>query len=277
MIIISNDLVLATTEETSPNSPVIGWQNLVTTLNVTASSEDASFPAINLANPITAPVARWQATTTGAQTITFSINSIADVDYVAIARHNLGSGQIPITIEGSIDGGSASGWFELVQEVLLPNDAPAIFRFVPQSLTDVRIVLGAGGSGGDPAEIAVAYVGKLLLLQRRIYVGHTPINYGRSAKIVSGKTEAGDFLGRIVISEETATAVELQNLTPAWYRSTLDPFVVASKEIPFFFAWRPGDYPNEVGFAWMMNDPQPKNQRPNGMMNIDFQMSGIAP
>lgn len=279
MIIISDDLVLSSTgdEETNSNSPLIGWDNLVTIDNITASSEDVDYPAVNLANPITSPIARWQATTTAMQTITFAINSIEDVDYVGIARHNLGTNQNSVIIEGSTDGGTASGWFELVQEVLLPNDAPAIFRFTPQSLTHVRIVIGAGASGSDPAEIAVAYVGKLLPLQRRIYVGHTPINYGRSSKVVSGKSEAGDFLGRVIISEQTETSVELKNLTPSWYRSKLDPFIQASKDTPFFFAWRPGDYPNEVGFAWMTNDPQPKNQLPNGMMNIDLQMTGIAP
>lgn len=276
MIIISDDLVLGLTEETDANAPLIGWDNLVTISNVTASSEDADFPVTNIANAITTLIARWQATTTAAQTIDIEVASVEEIDYVAIARHNLGSGQIPVTIEGQ-DGSGSPTWFELVQETLLPNDAPAIFRFTPQSLTHVRISMGAGGSGGDPAQIAVVYTGKLLPIQRRIYVGHTPINYGRSSKVVSGKSENGEFLGRIVISEQVATTVELQNLTPAWYRSVLDPFIQGSKETPFFFAWRPGDYPNEVGFAWMTNDPQPKNQRPNGMMNIDLQMTGIAP
>lgn len=276
MIIISDDLVLGTSEETHPNAPVIGYHNLVTVSNITASSEDDDYPAINLANPITAPIARWQASDTGAQTLTFEVNTIDFIDYVGIARHNWGSGQIPVIIEGSNDGGSASGWFELVQQVLLADDDPVIFRFTPQALTHVRIVLGAAASGDDPAWLAVAYVGLLLALQRRIYVGHTPITMGRSQNVVNGKSESGEFLGRLITSESVSTSVELQNLTPSWYRTVLDPFIVAQKDTPFFFAWRPGDYPDEVGFGWITNDPQPQNQRPNGMMQINWNMTGIA-
>lgn len=274
MIIISEEMVLGVSEETHPNAPLIGYHNLVNVGNISASSEDPDFPVVNLANPITAPIARWQATTTGAQTITVEVND--EVDYLGIARHNLGSGQIPISLEGSTDGGSASGWFELVQQVLLSNDDPLLFRWTPQSLTHVRIVMGAAASGADPVSLGVVYVGLLLALQRRIYVGHTPVTYGRSETIVNGKTERGDFMGRIITAEERMTGVDMQNLTADWYREKMDPFIVASKQIPFFFAWRPGDYPNEVGFVWMTNNPQPRNQRGNGMMQIDIQMSGIA-
>lgn len=282
MIVISEEVVLDASspdEETNPNAPLIGWHNLVTTTNLTASSEADGFPVVNLANPITSPIARWQAGDDGPQEITVEINTIESIDYVAIARHNLGSTQRPITIMGS-DGGGSPDWHELVQETLLsPNDPAVIFRYDPQSLTHVRLLIGEslGGSGIDPAEIAVMYVGKLLPLQRRIYVNHTPITYGRETSVINGMSEAGDFLGRIITANILETEVELQNLTPAWYRNKLDPFIRDARQNPFFFAWRPGDYPDEVGFAWMTSDPKPRNQRPNGMMQIDFQMRGIAP
>jgi len=113
-------------------------------------------------------------------------------------------------------------------------------------------------------------------VQRRIYVGHTPMPYGRSARIQNGRSEAGHFLGRIVIQETRDTAVALQNLTPTWYRTYMDPFIRASKEVPFFFAWRPQSYPYETGYGWMTNEPRPVNQRANGMMQIDLQMSGVV-
>jgi len=272
MIIISNALVLGATPETHPNAPLIGYQNLVTPGNVTSDTADADYPVTNLANPITAPGARWQAADTTAQTVSVNVATVEPIDYIAIARHNLGSAAISVTVEGSTNDGA--DWFELVQEVLLANDAPALFRFEPQALTDIRLSLGEGAA---PAEIAVLYTGLLLALQRRIYVGHTPMPFGRSAKIVNGRSEGGDFLGRIITSEQRATSVDIKNLTPSWYRAFMDPFIEASKETPFFFAWRPGDYPDETGFAWMTNEPQPQNSRRNGMMQIELQMTGIAP
>jgi hypothetical protein len=160
-----------------------------------------------------------------------------------------------------------------VQGVLLPDDGPTIFRFDPTSLSEVRLRLRPGN---DVPTIAVAYTGRLLILQRRLYVGHTPIKYGRTVKVTNGRSESGNFLGRIVLGEQVGTSVALKNLTPGWYRSYLDPFVIAAKESPFFFAWRPGSYPYEVGYAWLTGDPQPTNQLSNGMMSVNLQMSGVV-
>ena len=68
----------------------------------------------------------------------------------------------------------------------------------------------------------------------------------------------------------------LRNLTPSFYRTEMEPFIAVAQEAPFFFGWRPFTFPDEVGYAFMTNDPQPSNQRSNGMMQIDLQMGGIA-
>jgi hypothetical protein len=129
--------------------------------------------------------------------------------------------------------------------------------------------------GNAEPSAAVVYAGTLLVLQRRIFVGHTPINYGRSAKVTNARSESGNFLGRIVLNEKNSTSVDMKNITSAWYRTFMQPFIDDSQENPFFFAWRPSDYPNEIGFAWMTNDPQPSNALPNGMMQISLEMTGI--
>jgi hypothetical protein len=124
--------------------------------------------------------------------------------------------------------------------------------------------------------IAVVYCGALLVLQRRMYVGHTPINMGRDVSHASHRSVSGNFLGRIVLGRKTGTSVALQNLTPDWYRTYMHPFVLAAEEIPFFFAWRPSSYPNEIGYAWLTQDPKPSNQRTNGMMQVDLQLEGVV-
>jgi hypothetical protein len=271
MIVISSSLVLAAPAEYLPNNPVIGWHNLVTFANVTAGSEADDYPATNLANPITAPDARWRGDAAAADEIVVNVDTVEEIDYVGIARHNFGSAGISVTVEGSTD--DEASYQELVAETLLPDDAPALFRFVPQALTHIRLVLGTGTAA---PECAVLYAGKLLTLQRRIYVPHTPINYGRSSRSANGVSESGEYLGSIILSESLATAFDHKNMTPDWYRANFDPFIKVCKEAPFFFAWRPQSYPNEIGFCWMTNDPQPQNQLPNGMMQIQLQMKGIS-
>ena len=66
------------------------------------------------------------------------------------------------------------------------------------------------------------------------------------------------------------------HLTPSWYRTNMVPFVEAGRETPFFFAWRPSSYPLEVGYAWLLNDPQMSNQLPNGMVQVELAMGGIV-
>lgn len=164
-------------------------------------------------------------------------------------------------------------WIQLIAPVLLPNDGPALFRFPQLAYEAVRLRMQAGTAAPT---IAVVYAGALLVLQRRVYVGHTPINYGRSAKTVNARSESGNFLGRIVINQKTATKVDLKNLTAGWYRSYMEPFLLQAQENPFFFAWRPSTYPYEVGYCWLTNDPQPNNQRNNGMMSVDLELGGIV-
>jgi hypothetical protein len=278
MIIISSELVLSPVFALSANNPVIGYDNRVTVANISATSEAAGFPASNMANNST--FLRWAAedgSPLGTEVISVAVATADLLNYVGIARHNLGSQQYSILIEGNTDAdASPETWVELVQEFIPADDSPIIARFDDTALAAIRITLTPGLDTLEPPTISVLYVGALLVLERRLYVGHTPITYGRSSRIVSGRSEVGNFLGRITLSESLSTQVALQNLTPAWYRTYFHPFVLAAQESPFFFAWRPEDYPTEVGFAWLNAEPVPKNQRPNGMMQVSFDMTGIA-
>jgi len=274
-IIISSNYVITDTASgggtITGDNPVIGYRNIVTTSNISSTSEETGFPVTNLANPSTN--LRWQGVD-GVEDEYISINNadVEDIDYIAIAKHNLGSEQIPISIEYQ-DTSMSPDWDELVQDVLLADDGPALFRLPEAAYTGLRIRLQPGNAA---PRIAVLYVGELLVLQRRIYVGHTPITYGRQTKVINARSESGNFLGRIVTGQKTMTAVQMKNLTPDWYRANMEPFFLVAQETPFFFAWRPESYPNEVGYGWLTNDPQPKNQLPNGMMEIEFQMSGVV-
>jgi hypothetical protein len=164
-------------------------------------------------------------------------------------------------------------WTRLVQDVILPDDGPALFRFVPQTLSQIRIRLQDGNA---PAQIAVVYCGLLLVMERGLYDGHTPLTYARKVEVTNGRSERGQFLGRIVTGESLASAAAFTLLTPAWFRASMDPFLIAAKERPFFFAWRPQTYPREVGYAWLVNDPVPVNTPPSKLISIELQMGGLA-
>lgn len=276
-VVISNSLTLADVISgggvINADNPIIGYQSRVTASNISATTEDLDFPASNMGNVSTA--LRWLGLVSSPaedEYITVNVGTAELCDYIGIARHNFGTAQITVSVEALDEDASPDEWIEIVQEFIPANDQPIIMRFTPQALSQVRIRLQPGSAAPTAA---VVYVGALLVVQRRIYVGHTPSNFGRSSKVINARSENGSFLGRIVLNEMVKTQVSVENLTPSWYRSYFDPFVTAAREDPFFFAWRPGAYPNECAFAWLTNDPKPSNQSPNGLMEVSFELSGI--
>jgi hypothetical protein len=273
MIVLSPNLVLAPPAPGgfNANAPIIGWDNRVTLSGVSATSEDVGHPASNLANPSTAE--RWQSVSLDAQYLTFEVSALQEpVEYVGIARHNFGSGSVAIQVEAEqID--ALNTWDVLQPERILADDGPLVFQFEPVLTRRIRLRLGPTGV---LPRAAVVYVGRLMRLQRNIYVGHTPLPMARASNVQTNRAESGDFLGRVVLQESLSNGFTLQNLTPAWVRTILMPFLKQAQERPFFFGWRPSDYPDEVGYAWLTNDPQPSNQRPNGMMQVELQLGGVA-
>ena len=280
MILVSQALVLAPAG-IPLNTPLIGYQNIASAGTITATSEADGYPASNLGNPSTA--LRWRAAEEGSppvppaadQYLTVTINQVDPVDYLAIAVHNLGSGQNPVSVEGS-DGGSPE-WFELVEESIQANDDPIVFRFAPQSLTGIRLLIQSSLLSEPTVPfVAVLYVGKLLVLERGTHADHTPINLGRTTRVMNGKSETGNFLGRVVLSESRSTSFALNKLRETWYRANFDPFVKAAQEGAFFFAWKPTEHPNDVGFVTLTNDVQPTRDFNTATIAVTLQMSSVA-
>lgn len=268
-IILSRDLVLTDESTEDPNAGHIGYKNLITRSNVTSDFSETFFPIVNVANVATNLF--WKSVSLGVQYITVAAGLNAGVDYIGFANHNLGSGGIAYQVEGSNDG---STWVPISDEIIPDGDTPHVQLFTIAIYTAYRIKLTP--TGVIYPRIAVLFLGKMLVLQRRTYVGHTPITMGRETTFSSNVSENGHFLGRVIRRESVQTDLSIKNLTPEWYRSYFDDFAQAARTQPFFWAWRPVDYPTEVGYVWATDDIRPKNQRANGMMSVSMKMTGIG-
>jgi hypothetical protein len=266
-VVISSSLVLSDAVVINPNNGRLCWRNYVTFGSVSATSETTDSPVTNLTNPSTAFA--WEATSTSEQTITITGVGGGGLDYVAFARHNLeGGAEVRLRMGSSGNIATVEDWTAVTQ------DQQAILflfteRYPSLIYLDIR-------NNTEAPKIAVLYAGLSTRLERRIYVGHTPVTYGREVVTVGGHSESGQYLGETVRRETRSTQVQLQNLTPDWYRQVLDPFIAQRPRQPAFFAWRPGTYPAEVGYVWLRGSPQPVNQRPNGMMEITIDFEAIV-
>jgi hypothetical protein len=269
-IVISDDVVLSAEEVeagVNDNNPRIGWHNLVTSTNVTSDEEAAGFSVVNVANPAT--YLKWKGETTGVQTVTVDLGSADEINYFGIVGHNFGTDGTNIKLQRSSNG---SAWTDVTSARVLANDyaymeefADVNYRYYRLHLTPATLV----------PQLAVFYIGRVLRVQRRLYVGHKPATLNRKTTVSSGFSETGQFLGRVKRRQMLEGKADFKNITPDWYRETFDPFVAAAEEVPWFWAWRPGAYPEEVGFMWLDGDPDVGNDLPNGMMNFSISMTGM--
>lgn len=265
-IYVASAYALTLAAEDDADYPIILWDNLVTADNVTADEEEAAYPVTNLANPSTVEV--WKSGSTADQLVTVTF-AATEVDAIGIARHNLGSGEVHVTVEGTSNG---TDWFELVGEQIIPaDDTTILFRWEPQTLLGVRLSLEPDAV--EP-QAAVLSVGKLLVFERGVQA-HMPINYARQRDVRNVRSVSGDYLGRVIIGGTLRTTAEFKLLSAAWMRSTLDPFIEASGELPFFFAWSPERYPLEVGFVWLTSDVMPSAADLIGRVNLSLPLEGI--
>ena len=248
----------------------IGYDDVVTYDNISADSEQATYPVTNLSNPATNVL--WKSDSAAEQYVTIDLTTPRPCDYIGIVGHNFGTASCDVEVEAQTASGGA--WSTVVAE-FTPDTDRLIFRtFASASYYGIRLKLTPGGSVTPQA--AVIYAGQIMLMQRGIYVGHTPIVYGRDVDVKSGFSESGAFLGRIVGATTYRTGVAIKNITPGWYRSTFEPFLLDCIDKPFFYAWRIDDYSDEVGFCWFRGGiPVPQNSGPRGLMSVSFDIAGV--
>lgn len=270
MIVLSQSLVLAASDIPA-GTPWIGWNNVATPSNVLAELSAIGYPGSNLGNPMTH--LRWKDSggPGGAEIFIWVQSVIGSFDYLAVAGHNFGSGGNTLRVVSFF--GAAQT--QVIDPVVLPDDAPVIFHYPEMAATDIVLYVGPGSL---QRSAAVLYCGNLLTMERgiKVDVDHVPVKYGRKAKVVGGMSESGNFLGRIVTQDHRESKANFSHITPDWYRSTLDPFVAASKTTPFFFAWNPNEYPLETGYCCMTNDPMPEINPVTRRVSIDFEMRGVT-
>jgi hypothetical protein len=272
-IIVSGAYALSRLTQDDADFPIVGWRNLVSATTVTADEEETLYPATNLATPATNEL--WKSGSTDDQYVTVLFGTEVEVDYVGLAGHNFGSGLVETTTQGLPAGGNPADdgdWVELVPSALPAGDEALLLRFDPTYLIGVRLLLEPDAVA---PQAAVLHVGKLLVFERGVQPGHTPIVYGRDRDVISGLSQSGQFLGRVVSGGRRRSAVSIIKLSAAWYRSTLDPFFEVAASTPFFWAWSPERYPDEVGYVWLTNQPVPMPGDLAGYIDIQMQMEGL--
>lgn len=253
-------------------SAVIGMNSMLDASDVaiTASSETSGFEAVNVSSRLT--YSGWRPSATGAQYLYFTGSTGHAADYLTIAGHNLFSKGATIDLAYSDDGGAT--YTSLLNGYVPTSDSPFMLLFTQQQRLLYRLTVNV--SGTNYPTIAVVLLGARLALQRGIYVGHRPAPFSRAVNYLTEVSEGGQILGRAVLRRATTTDITLRNITPAWSRAYLAPFLILAETLPFSFMWNTDDrYKGEVIYGFMENQPQLVNEQ-KSFMACDLSMRGLA-
>ncbi len=272
-IYISQDLYLSgalADGYRNANNPLIGYRNLLEAGSVTADYAETDYPATNMQNVSTGEY--WLSSDNfNLQYVTMQV-SPGPIDYFAIGGHNLSGAELKLQYR--LD--PADPWSDVTTPVI-PGDNHAIMWLFEPIETAAYWRLYIEPRVGVAPRIAVLYLGQVLTLQRRLYVGHTPIVDGLDTDVVSGMSESGQYLGRVVRRQALGTSITQNNVTPDFWREYIRPFRDAAITRPFFFAWRPSTYPEEVGYCWLTGDIKMENALANGYVKFDIKVQALAP
>ena len=267
-VIIANNLILSPPEDAPPLTHArIGYRTIwrKAGATVTASSEEADFPASAAAQELTYEF--WRPTSLPA-TWEVDAGEGVTVDYCGIASHTMGSSGNAVAIQYH-DG---TDW-QTVQELKPASDNTFMLLFEPTIARRWRIRL----SDGAAPSIGVVFFGRTLAMQRSIYGGHSPLNLSRSTTREPNRSDRGQWLGLSLVRRGVSTDFSWQHLTAAWYRANFDPFVEYATQSrgTFFIAWRPSKFPDEVGYCWVdQDDIQPSNMGQRDLMQVDMTVRG---
>lgn len=253
----------------------IGYENFARdrgASSVTASTSDTSGPKDAPLRDDTYEY--WQPTAMPA-TWAVDLGSARMVNFVGIAAHEIGSKECTVKIQASADNAT---WVDVSDEETPEDDSAIMFLLPPSLYRYWRVYLQAAGSPTQQPRVAVIYIGRALTMQRSIYGGHSPITLARSTVVSSQMSEGGQFLGQGIKRRGfMASAGSFRHLTPAWVRSDFEPFIASARQYPYFHAWRPGDYPDEVVYAWTAEDIKPVNMGLKHFMQVAWNMRAHDP
>lgn len=228
----------------------------------TASTEETNFEAVSVANPMT--FRRWRATASTSW-LKAEMDTGEDVNAIGIAAHNLAGKTV--TIEHSEDD---SAWTTL--ESFVPADNESILVLFENLVKPWWRISVSGGI----AEIGVVFIGQTLDMYRSIFGGVQPPRLSGVRTQLKTRSESGQYTSNKVIRRGISTSLSWRHLPGGWIRSHFMPFAeYASDGNPFFIAWRPSKYPEDVAYTWTGDNIHPTNMGILDYMQVGFSIDGF--
>lgn len=272
MIVFTSAFAISSAATAYPlTTPRIGYQTYIRDLALqgTAVTVSSELPEALRDAPLRPDTVDYWQGISFPVTYLIDFGTTVDIDYVGLVG-NLGSCGATARIDADT---SATPTTQFATDVLPADDGPLMFIDTLRTIRYLKLTLT--GSSLVPKIFSI-YVGQLLKMPYGVYGGHTPITLSRQTELQATMTRGGQFVTQTYRRMGVKTTANFKNLKAAWYRTNFDPFVKAARRYPYFWSWRPADYPREVGYVWTPNDIAPVNQGVKDFMTVSVPMVGIG-
>lgn len=248
------------------NCPIVCWENLANVASYTQITGSAAYAGevpSNLWNSST--VSRFRCPTSGGNptvTIMIDLGTNRLVDSVCIGGHNLVTTGGAVTVAvGDPTQPTAPTVVSSAAQTTGRDGQPFMILFAQSTLIRyVKITITV--SVYIPLVISNIIVGKSLLLERRIGVGHRPEVYNVSTERQNQRTESSQFAPSIVLGRSAAAEIKQQNATRLYFDTNVAAFHQHVTEAPnrpnaattghapnYYYAWRPIDFPDDTAYC----------------------------
>jgi hypothetical protein len=248
-----------------PALPRIAKDSALERATVAASSTETGYAAANLLTRDTWQ--RWRPSAVEATVTADGLDPAETIDYVAIARHNLGSAGITAELELEI----SSVWTK-VADLAPEQDSPLFLALEPTLATGVRLSFG---SEAIPT-VAVLMAGQAVTIPRPLRGSMQPVFLARQTEVLPQVSETGELLGQIVRRSGVEVSPSWRNIPGSFYRSTLRGLARDLPGCAIFFQWSPLLAPDEAVFGTVTGDVSGSHVSGRDFYEFGFSMQGVA-
>lgn len=252
MIVTSDRRKLSLHLAGEENNPFVAFQNLAETATLYGSLVLPDGARANAVSGTTFDY--WRPDVLGSEAILAAdLGATKTVSFAGIAAHTLGQLGASAVIEHSADG---STWTDSGAGAVSPTeDAACGWRMEPVAARYWRLRV-TGFAPLDPVAVGVFFLGNELIMPDRTISGAAPAIRATEVQLQSNVSVGGNILGSQVIAQGSTVSLSLQRVPADFVRDSLPPFMDhfgAGK--PFFYGWRPTEYPADLHYCWRSGGP----------------------
>lgn len=273
MIYTASARTTALTTAGELNNPFVAWSNLGAAATLGGTTVLTGGEAANAVSGSTYDKWRPDVTATTA-VLSFDFGSATVISFAALAAHNLSTYGGSVILQKSTDGVS---WSSAGVGTITPTDNSAIAMRADTAGTAKRYwrFYFTGLTAGDLLSVGVAFLGNDLIFPRRFYQGFAPPITPTEVQLQSNVSVGGHPMGSSVITRGTKISASVRNVPESFIRGAdwIDFQTQFGEGKPFFFAWRPTTYAQDVWYAWRDGGViQPTNSGPRDFMSVEMAM-----